>query len=161
MTITKWDYLFMKVADLYAQYSTCAKIKVGAVLQKDRRIISSGYNGVPQDHQHCKDIYYSIWQRDYSSQMSFNEYTKSKDFLDSHAIFSDKYELHAELNCILFAREKNLNNCILYVTYSPCTYCSKLIITSNIKKVFYRYVYKKEHLITLKKSNIETIQLTY
>lgn len=152
----KWNNLFMNVAKLYGDHSTCAKIKVGAVIVKNKRIISTGYNGVSSGHEHCIDIFKKRWEEEHSKEFkTFEDYRQSSIFLEEHAKFSDSNENHAEANAILFSKQ-DLTDCSVYVTYSPCTYCAKLIITSGIKKVYYKYVYGSGSGIeTLTKNGVE------
>ena len=134
---------FMEIAEKFSTLSTCGRFKVGAIITKNNRIISTGYNGVPSGLQHCceihKDIDFSIPENN-----------------EMHKQFSIQYELHAEQNAIVEAAKNGiaLNGSILYTTVEPCDYCRKLIAQSGIKNVFYRYKYdrnnKKSDLIAEK-----------
>lgn len=134
---------FMEIAEKFSTLSTCGRLNVGAVITKNNRIISTGYNGVPSGLQHCceihKDIDFSIPENN-----------------EMHKQFSTQYELHAEQNAIVEAAKNGiaLNGSILYTTVEPCDYCRKLIAQSGIKNVFYRYKYdrnnKKSDLIAEK-----------
>ena len=134
---------FMEIAEKFSTLSTCGRLKVGAIITKNNRIISTGYNGVPSGLQHCceihKDIDFSIPENN-----------------EMHKQFSIQYELHAEQNAIVEAAKNGiaLNGSILYTTVEPCDYCRKLIAQSGIKNVFYRYKYdrnnKKSDLIAEK-----------
>ena len=123
---------FMDIAEKFSTLSTCERLKVGAVITKNNRIISTGYNGVPSGLKHCceihKDIDFSIPENN-----------------EMHKKFSAHYELHAEQNAIVEAAKNGiaLNDSILYTTVEPCDYCRKLIAQSGIKKVFYRYKYDR------------------
>lgn len=125
---------FMEIAEKFSTLSTCGRLKVGAVITKNNRIISTGYNGVPSGLQHCceihKDIDFSIPENN-----------------EMHKRFSTQYELHAEQNAIVEAAKNGiaLNGSILYTTVEPCDYCRKLIAQSGIKNVFYRYKYDRNN----------------
>ena len=124
----------MEIAEKFSTLSTCGRLKVGAVITKNNRIISTGYNGVPSGLQHCCEIYKGI---DFSIP-------ENKEM---HKQFSTQYELHAEQNAIVEAAKNGiaLNDSILYTTVEPCDYCRKLIAQSGIKNVFYRYKYDRNN----------------
>ena len=125
---------FMEIAEKFSTLSTCGRLKVGAVITKNNRIISTGYNGVSSGLQHCceihKDIDFSIPENN-----------------EMHKQFSAQYELHAEQNAIVEAAKNGiaLNGSILYTTVEPCDYCRKLIAQSGIKNVFYQYKYDRNN----------------
>ena len=121
--------IFMETAKLFATRSTCKRVKVGAVLVKDGRIISTGYNGTPSGVIHCEDHF------------EHNEYNSNL-----HAEFSKKYELHAEQNVLAQALKNgvNIENSMLVQTLSPCSQCSKLILASGIKTVIYLEKYDRD-----------------
>ena len=129
---------FMEIAEKFSTLSTCGRLKVGAVITKNNRIISTGYNGVPSGLQHCCEIYKDI-------DFSIPENNKM------HKQFSAQYELHAEQNAIVEAAKNGiaLNGSILYTTVEPCDYCRKLIAQSGIKNVFYRYKYIEVYYVCL------------
>lgn len=122
--------VFMKTAILFAAMSTCARIKVGGVLVKEGRIISTGYNGSAPGECHCEDYFEN------SSILS----------LDDHIEFSRKYELHAEQNIISRCARVGISTegGILFLTLSPCSQCAKLILASGIKEVYYLEQYDRE-----------------
>ena len=132
----KYDYAYLDMAKRWGQLSYCKRKKVGALIVKDRMIISDGYNGTPTGFENiCED----------------NEnYTKW-------------YVLHAEANAILkvAASTQSCQGATLYVTLSPCRECSKLIHQSGIKRVVYSIQYKDTSGIEfLKKAGVETKLLT-
>ena len=113
----KFDHSYLEMAEIWAQNSYCKRRKVGALLVKDRMIISDGYNGTPSGFENvCEDE---------------NDVTKP-------------YVLHAEANASTkVAKSGNSSEgATLYVTASPCLECSKLIIQSGIKRVVYRDEYR-------------------
>ena len=123
------------MARIWAENSYCQRRKVGALVVKNKMIISDGYNGTPSGFENqCEDE---------------NNVTKS-------------YVLHAEANAItkLARSSNNSENATLYVTASPCIECSKLIIQAGIKRVVYGEKYRLEDGINLlKKAGIEVIYL--
>lgn len=140
----KWDKTFLKIAKLVSEHSTCIKIKVGAILVKDKRIISIGFNGVPSGEIHCEDVFSNI---------------NKESFIDEHFKFQQKEEIHAEVNCISFSAKHGIetNNTTLYCTLTPCRDCAKLIIQSGIKRVVYSEKYRDlSGIEKLKKSGIKT-----
>jgi dCMP deaminase len=113
----KFDRSYLAMAEVWAQNSYCKRRKVGALLVKDRTIISDGYNGTPSGFENiCEDE---------------DGVTKP-------------YVLHAEANAITkVAKSGNSSEgATLYVTASPCAECAKLIIQSGIKRVVYRDAYR-------------------
>lgn len=111
------DLRYLRMARIWAENSYCERRKVGAIIVKDKMIISDGYNGTPAGFENvCEDE---------------NHLTKP-------------YVLHAEANAITkIARSgNNSEGATLYVTDAPCIECSKLIIQSGIKKVFYARQYR-------------------
>lgn len=130
-----WNKTFMQVAELFAEHSTCARLHVGAVLVKDRRIISCGYNGTPSGMKHCEDVFKDV-------DLDNPEIRKN----GVHHEFSLKYELHAEQNCLAYAAKTGVcidDKCVLYTTTAPCTDCAKLIVAVGIKKVLFKDLYRR------------------
>ncbi len=126
----KFDHSYLEMAEIWAQNSYCKRRKVGALLVKDRMIISDGYNGTPSGFENiCEE----------------DGVTKP-------------YVLHAEANAITkVAKSGNSSEgATLYVTASPCLDCSKLIIQSGIKRVVYRDEYRlTDGIDLLRRAGIE------
>jgi dCMP deaminase len=131
----KYDQAYLKMAQIWGQLSYCERKKVGALIVKDRMIISDGYNGTPSGFQNiCED--------------------------EDH--FTKWYVLHAEANAILkvAASTQSCNGATLYITLSPCKECSKLIHQAGIERVVYATAYKDTSgLNFLKKAGIELFHL--
>lgn len=127
------DCRYIRMARIWAENSYCKRRQVGALLVKDKMIISDGYNGTPSGFENvCED--------------------------DTNKTFP--YVLHAEANAITkVARSNNSSDgATLYVTASPCIECAKLIIQSGIKRVVYSELYHTpDGLDLLKKAEIETL----
>lgn len=126
MSKPSFDEIYMELASKLAQRSHCVRAHVGAVLTKDTRIVSLGYNGPPAGTHNCDQ-----------------EWPETGCARDSKG--SCSLALHAEQNAILYATRNNvgLQDCTLYVTLSPCIACARVIFTTGIKKVFYKDSYAK------------------
>ena len=119
-----FETIFMNLATDLAQRSHCVKAQVGAVLTKDTRIISIGYNGPPAGTHNCDE-----------------EWPETGCPRDSRG--SCSLALHAEENAILYAAKNgaDLEGSTLYVTLSPCLPCARLIFSSGIRKVVFKSSY--------------------
>jgi len=120
MSKPSFDVIYMELAQKLAQRSHCVKMHVGAVLTKDTRIVSLGYNGPPAGTHNC-DIEWPVegCPRDSKGSCSL--------------------ALHAEQNAILYASKNNVSveGSTLYITLSPCIACARIIFTTGIRKVIY------------------------
>lgn len=129
------DIRYLRMARIWAENSYCVRRKVGALIVKDKMIISDGYNGTPSGFENiCEDE---------------NGHTKS-------------YVLHAEANAITkVARIGNSSEgSTLYITASPCLECSKLIIQAGIKRVVYNDLYRiQDGLEILRRAGVECIHI--
>jgi len=116
-----WDEYFMNIADLVATRSTCLRRSVGAVLARDRRLLSTGYNGAPSGLRHCLDIGCFRQQNNIPSG-------------ERHELCRG---LHAEQNAIIQAalHGVSLRDARLYCTNHPCIICAKMIINAGIASV--------------------------
>ncbi len=132
----RYDTAYLKMAQEWAQLSHCERKKVGALIVKDRMIISDGFNGTPTGFENpCEDE---------------QNYTKW-------------YVLHAEANAItkVASSPASAHGATLYITLSPCKECSKLIHQVGIKKVIYMNEYKdRSGLDFLIKAGVEVRQMT-
>ncbi|WP_369048147.1 cytidine/deoxycytidylate deaminase family protein [Tenacibaculum sp. UWU-22] len=131
----KYAKAYLQMANEWSKLSHCKRKKVGAIIVKDRMIISDGYNGTPSGFENCCE--------------DEEGYTKW-------------YVLHAEANAILKVANstQSCKGATLYITLSPCKECSKLIHQSGIKKVVYSKEYKDDSgLNFLKKAGVELIYL--
>ncbi|MBU0484805.1 MAG: dCMP deaminase family protein [Proteobacteria bacterium] len=122
-----WDEYFMSITELVAQRSTCTRRKVGAILVRDKRIISTGYNGAPTKVSHCLDIGCLREQQGIPSGQR-------------HELCRG---LHAEQNAIIQAAllGNSIEGSTLYCTNMPCIICSKMLINSRIVDVYYKEGY--------------------
>ena len=148
MAKPSFDEIYMELAENLALRSHCVKAKVGAVLTKDTRIISLGYNGPPAGTHNCDEVWPEVGcPRDSKGSCSL--------------------ALHAEQNAILYAAKSNISieGSTLYVTLSPCISCARVIFTIGIKKVYYRNSYadfkglaSDEGVDFLKKFGVEVVR---
>ena len=121
------DVIFLNIAKEISAMSNCVSHKVGAILVKDKRIISTGYNGTPAGFKNCNEVF-------------------DKDFdRERHHHFSELYEIHAEMNAILFAAKNDIsiNEASIYCTLHPCNQCLKNLCNCSIKNIFYEDDYDK------------------
>ena len=143
------DIIFLNIAKEIAKMSKCVSHKVGVVIVKDRRIISTGYNGTPCGFPNCNEIFF---EKKFSRR--------------DHHIFSEQYEIHAEMNAIIFAARKGISieGANVYTTLHPCNNCLKNLCNCGIQNIFYIDDYDKfkdsELIITLiEKSKINLIKI--
>lgn len=132
----QYDQAYIQMASVWGQLSYCERKKVGALIVKDRMIISDGYNGTPSGFENvCEDEdHYTKW-----------------------------YVLHAEANAILkvASSTQSCRGATLYITLSPCRECSKLIHQAGIKRVVYRDAYKDLSGVNfLLKAGVEVVHLS-
>jgi dCMP deaminase len=120
-----WDDYFMSIAAVVAARSTCDRKKVGAVLVRDRTILSTGYNGSIRGMPHCDDVGHVME--------------------DGHCIAT----IHAEANAIIQAARNGvtIDEATLYVTASPCWSCFKMLMNAGIRRIVYGEFYRDERIL--------------
>lgn len=128
------DKNFINIAAELATASKCVSKQVGAVIVKDGRILSTGYNGTPSGYVNCSEHWDGIYTKD-------------------HHEWSKTYEIHAEMNAIIWAARQGISieGATIYVTLEPCADCSKNIIASGIKRIVYEKAYEHNHSATISK----------
>ena len=132
----------METARIWAERSTCNRLKVGSVIEKEGRIISLGYAGSPQGLPHCLDEGCII------------------DKLREGCVRT----LHSELNSLCFAAKNGIsvNGATMYVTISPCIDCAKVIVASGIKRIYYDQEYRDiKGIEYLKKAGLSVLKYSY
>jgi len=138
----KFKQAYMKTAHTFAELSSARRLKVGAIVVKDDRIISIGYNGMPAG-----------WDNDCEDETRYE---------DGSVILKTKSEvLHAETNAIAKLAKSNESglDADLFVTHAPCLDCAKLIYQSGISRVHYSTSYRDDFGIKfLEKSGVEVVQ---
>jgi dCMP deaminase len=148
----------MKTAEVFAELSHARRLHVGAIIVKDDRIISIGYNGMPAHWENdCEDRVYATewsidnneWQYEDETGMPYNLKTKPE-------------VLHAETNAIakLAKSTESGLDAIMFITHAPCLDCAKLIYQSGIRSVFYRDAYRDQSGIQfLEQSKVNVTQV--
>ncbi|MBW7887881.1 MAG: cytidine/deoxycytidylate deaminase family protein [Bacteroidetes bacterium] len=119
-----WNEYFMNIAEQVATRSTCGRKHVGAVIVRDRTILSTGYNGSVRGALHCDEA--------------------GHDMENDHCVRT----VHAEANAVAQAAKHGvrIDEAEIYVTASPCLTCFKLIANSGIKKIYYKEFYRDERI---------------
>jgi dCMP deaminase len=122
-----WDEYFMSIAKVVAMRSNCMKRKVAAIIVKDRRVISTGYNGTPRGARNCNE----------------GGCPRCNSMAQSGTALEECLCCHGEENAITQAayHGTSLKGATLYTTFSPCLLCTKMIINSGIKEVVYNLEY--------------------
>ncbi len=116
-----WQEYFMNLAMTVSQRGTCDRAYVGCVIvNKENRIVSTGYNGSIKGNPHCDEIGHTM--------------------RDGHCIAT----IHAEMNALLYCAKEGIsvNGCIAYVTHFPCLNCTKSLIQAGISKIYYNNAYR-------------------
>ncbi len=133
--LNKYDKAYLRIAREWSQLSYCERKKVGAIIVRDRMIISDGYNGTPSGFDNC---------------------------CEDESGLTNWYVLHAEANAILkvAGSTQSCQGATLYITLSPCKECSKLIHQAGIKRVVYQIGYRDtEGVDFLLKAGVEVDQI--
>lgn len=146
----KWDKRFMELAELVAGWSSCYQENrhIGAVIVRDKRILTTGYNGAPQGVVSCRD-------RGECLRRTMNIPSGTRQEIC--------YAVHAEQNAIAQAAKQGIavEGATLYCTHQPCVICAKMIINSGIKRVVYRYGYPDDFSMKLfEESGVSVVQFT-
>lgn len=156
----KWVNAYMDVAERFAELSSAEKLKVGAVVVKDHRIISIGYNGTPTGWDNvCEEDHLEKLGGFVESEQYPSDQVKCEDRVWYRVVRKTKPEvIHAEANAIMKLAQSHEagEGSTLFCTHAPCINCAKMIYGSGIKHVFYRNRYKNDHGIEfLKRCGIE------
>ncbi|MBI3734742.1 MAG: cytidine/deoxycytidylate deaminase family protein [Chloroflexi bacterium] len=119
MNRPSWDEYFMRITAEVAQRATCPRASVGAVIVKDKRILTTGYNGAPSGLPHCAETGCLV--------------------VDNHCVRA----LHAEQNALLQSARHGISVAggTIYVTHQPCLTCAKMLINAGIVRVVYTQAY--------------------
>ena len=133
-----WDTYFMQITEIVASRSTCDRAVVGCVLvNKDHRIVSTGYNGSVAGNPHCDDVGHTM--------------------RDGHCIAT----IHAEMNALLYCAKEGIptKDTICYVTHFPCLNCTKALIQAGIREVVYKNAYRvDDYAVSLFEKNHITLR---
>lgn len=123
-----WDEYFMEIAEIVKTRSTCLRRQVGAVIVKDNRIITTGYNGAPSGLRHCTDIGGCERERLHIPSGQRHELCRA---------------LHAEQNAIIQAATlgQSIEGASIYITHQPCVICAKMIVNAGIERIIVKEGY--------------------
>ncbi len=142
-----WGTYFMNITNLVAERSTCTRRAVGAVLVKDKRILSTGYNGAPSGLKHCREV----------------GCLREQLGVESGKMHELCRGIHAEQNAIIQAAYHGVSvkGAIIYCTNQPCSICARMIINAGIQKIYYQSGYADSlALELLGEAGIELKQIT-
>lgn len=134
-----WDEYFLQISDLVSTRATCPRLHVGAILVKDRKIISTGYCGAPRKIPDCYQVGCLI--------------------RDGHCVRT----VHAELNTVVQAAYHGIstNGSTLYANWLPCYNCAKVLINAGVERIVYRRIYRPdpETKKLLKQAKVKLVKL--
>jgi len=130
-----WNEYFMKIAEQVATRSTCDRKHIGAVIVRDKTILSTGYNGSLRGAPHCDEVWH--------------------DMENGHCVRT----VHAEANAVAQAAKNGvaLLDAEIYVTASPCLTCFKLLANSGIRTIYYKEFYRDERITEYAKQSGVTL----
>lgn len=134
----KWDARFMELAEVIASWASCYQQdrKIGAVIVKNKRIVTTGYNGAPSGIRTCVDR---------------GECLRKKLGIASGTKHEICYAIHAEQNAIIQAAKlgSSIEGATLYCTHQPCVICAKMIVNAGISRVVYKHGYPDEFAVQM------------
>lgn len=132
----KWDRRFMELTEEVGNWASCLRRRVGAVIVRDKRVMTTGYNGAPSGIKSCVER---------------GECLRDKRGIPSGTHAEICFAAHAEQNAIIQAAKYgvNIDGATLYCTHQPCVICAKMIINAGIKRVVYKEGYPDEFSMQL------------
>ena len=142
-----WDEYFMQIAEIVKTRSTCLRRQVGAVIVKDNRIITTGYNGAPSGLKHCTEIGGCERQRLNIPSGQRHELCRA---------------LHAEQNAIIQAAKIGVSTegATIYITLQPCVICAKMLVNAGITRIVHKGEYPDElSRAILEEAGIEVVAM--
>ena len=144
----KWDKRFMEMAHLVATWSSCYQDnrQIGAVIVKNKRVLTTGYNGAPSGYLSCRER---------------GECLRRVKNIPSGTMQEFCYAIHAEQNAIVQAAKLGVSveGATIYCTHQPCVICTKLIVNSGITRIVYKEPYPDDlALIIMKGVGIDWLQ---
>jgi len=146
----KWDVRFMELAKNVSSWSSCVRSgrQVGAVIVKDKRILTTGYNGAPSGVKTCRERGYCL---------------RDKLNIASGTRAEMCYAIHAEQNAVIQAAKMGISveGATIYVTHQPCSVCTRILINAGIKRIVYNEAYPDQFsLDLLNEAGIELCNLS-
>ncbi|GAW93826.1 comE operon protein 2 [Calderihabitans maritimus] len=142
-----WDEYFMEITEVVAKRSTCLRRQVGAIITRDNRILSTGYNGAPSGLAHCDEV-------------GCLREAKGVPAGEKHELCRG---VHAEQNAVIQAATygASIKGGTLFTTYHPCVLCTKILINAGIKRVVYRGDYPDNLAVKLmQEAGIEVVRFS-
>ena len=138
--MNKWDKRFMEMSRLVATWSSCVRRSIGCVIVKDKRIMTTGYNGAPQGMKTCKEKGFCI-----RTQLGIPSGTRAELC----------YAAHAEQNALIQAAKLgiSIDGATLYCTHQPCSTCARMIVNAGIKRVVYEQGYPDDFSLEILKES--------
>lgn len=136
----------MEITEQIATWSSCLRRQVGAVIVRDKRILTTGYNGAPAGVENCVEK---------------GECLRNRLKIESGTHAEICYSVHAEQNAIIQAAREGLSlkGCVLYCTHQPCVVCAKMIINAGIKEVIYKEGYPDKFSVDIcKEAGVKLIR---
>ena len=132
-----WNNYFMEIAEKVSERATCDRLRVGAILIKNKRLIATGFNGSLPGQEHCDDVGHLM--------------------MGDHCVRT----IHAEKNCLLQAAKLGISvdGSICYCNWHPCLDCLMALIMSGIKKIYYRDIYRPDRVEKYPKEIMEIIPI--
>ncbi len=132
----KWDKRFMELTEQVGSWASCIRRKVGAIIVRDKRVMTTGYNGAPAGISSCVER---------------GKCLRIENNIPSGTHAELCYAAHAEQNAIIQAAKYgvNIDGATLYCTHQPCVICAKMIINAGIKRVVYKEGYPDEFSMKL------------
>jgi len=159
----------MKTAEIFAELSHARRLHVGAIVVKDDRIISIGYNDMPAGwDNNCED---KVWDpgaggwlspEEFDTMYPYTEYNEEAEEEYRYGLKTKPEVLHAETNAIAKLAKSNESGdgAVLFVTHAPCLDCAKLVYQSGLNSVFYRNSYRDDSgILFLKKAGVTVEKL--
>ena len=143
-----WDEYFMMLADVVQKRADCTRRRCGAIIVKDQRIISTGYNGTPRKIPNCSEGGCKRCRRRDKKEIDWFEYEESCVCI------------HAEQNAVIQAAYLGIStkDAMVYMTANPCSSCARMLINAGIVKVFCRILHHDtEGIQLLKKAKVKVI----
>ena len=129
----KWDKRFIDMTELVGSWTSCFQDnrQVGAIIVRDRRIVTTGYNGAPAGVKSCREKGYCM---------------RRQLGIPSGTQLERCWAIHAEQNALIQAAKLGISveGCTIYVTHRPCSICARLIVNAGIKRVVYKHYYPDE-----------------
>jgi dCMP deaminase len=133
------DEVFLQIADVLGQLSTCDRASIGAVIVRDGRCVSWGFNGAPPGMPHCSENHHG-----WLGQPTIEETNKDGVLIDPIPKYGCRNATHAEANALTFAARQGIStdDGTLYVSQSPCVECARLLVAAGIARVLWRVEYR-------------------